>query len=151
MTNITFNNRYYNKYGNLNVVFSMLRISVTLKFTYCDHGCLQLLLVYEGNINMSNYNLNVKNSNPFGILQSINESFDKSHEILSFSADAQNAFKFKEVCKTGRLKSDLADANDKPAHQDVPISDLKNGLYATFDRICILEGVTARQAQEIEK
>ena len=38
---------------------------------------------------------------------------DKSDEILSLSADTQGAFKFKEMHKTDRLKSDLPYANDK--------------------------------------
>ena len=70
---------------------------MTLKFTYHDCSYLQLHLVYEGNFNMSSYNHNMENSNPFGTLQSNNESLDKSNETLSLSADTQAAFKVKGV------------------------------------------------------
>ena len=84
------------------------------------------ILVHEGNFNISSYNLNIENSNPFGSLQSNDESLDKSHKTLNLSADAQATITCKEMCKTEKLKSDLADANDKLTCQDVTISDLKN-------------------------
>ena len=68
---------------------------------------------------------------------------------MSLSADAEAASKFKEVCETERLKSDLADVNDKIAHHNVAISDLKNYLHAIFNRIYLFEGVTTRKAQEL--
>ena len=46
---------------------------------------------------MSSYNVDIENSSPFSILQSKSESLGKSYKILSVSAVAQAAFKFKEV------------------------------------------------------
>ena len=99
---------------------------------------------------MSSYNLNMENSNSLGILQSDNGSVDRSHEILSPTADIQAASKFKEVHETEVLKSDLADASNKLAWQYVAILDLKNDLHAAFNSKCLLEAVTAKQAQELE-
>ena len=45
--------------------------------------------------------------------------------IIEFICRCKAAFNFKEVCKTERLKSDLVDADDKPACQDVAKLDLK--------------------------
>ena len=129
----------------LSAVFSTQMISLTLTFTYNDCGSLHLLLVHKGNFNMSSYNLN------FDILQSYHESLDKFHETLSLYTDTHAAFTFKQQCVTERLKSDLADSSDKLACQDVAISYLKNDVHATFNRIHLLEGVTARQAQELEE
>ena len=58
--NVTFNNKYYNNFGILNVCSAQM-IFVTLKLMYHDCGCLQFLLVHEDNFNMSKYNLNIKN------------------------------------------------------------------------------------------